>query len=116
VRCSALSFASNKKASSQGEKRLKTWAALLIFLRPAPKLDLAPGRLERIRSRLPWFHRASPSTTLHETVASTDADTLMQERSNVKSFFRRDIPWQVQWAQLTLNGQQYENLCGTDQT
>jgi hypothetical protein len=29
-------------------------------------------------NRLPWCHRASPSTTRYESVKSTDADRLMQ--------------------------------------
>ena len=50
---------------------------LLIF----PKLmmlelELAPALRSKL-NRLPWCHRASPSTTLHETVISTDADKLM---------------------------------------
>jgi hypothetical protein len=28
-------------------------------------------------NRLPWCHRASPSTTRHESVKSTDADKLI---------------------------------------
>jgi hypothetical protein len=44
-------------------------------------------RPERIRGRLPWRHRASPSATLHETVKLTDANKLMQEHGSVKNFF-----------------------------
>ena len=61
--------------------------ALLIFPRHPPGLELAPGRPERIRSRLPWLHRASPSATLHETVVSTDADKLIDMLSSVNSYF-----------------------------
>ena len=34
--------------------------------------------------RLPWFHRASPSTTLNETVISTDPDKMMCRGFSVK--------------------------------
>jgi hypothetical protein len=38
---------------------------------------------------LPWFHRASPSTTLDETVdhLSTDADRLIDDLRRVKWIF-----------------------------
>jgi hypothetical protein len=39
-------------------------------------------------NRLPWCRRASPSTTRHESVKSTDADKLMQTRINVKTFLK----------------------------
>jgi hypothetical protein len=58
------------------EKGLKNSSALLIFPRHPPGLDLAPA-LKLHLNRLPWRHRASPSATLHETVASTDADKLV---------------------------------------
>ncbi len=45
------------------------------------ELELAPD-IENKLNRLPWCLRASPSTTLHETVVSTDADKLI---SNLKS-------------------------------
>jgi len=61
--------------------------APLIFPRHASRLELAPGRPERVRSRLPWLHRASPSATLHETVVSTDADKLIDSLSLVNSYF-----------------------------
>jgi hypothetical protein len=42
-------------------------------------------------NRLPWCHRASPSTTRHESVKSTDADKLMQIGKTVKSFLLPEI-------------------------
>ena len=62
--------------------------ALLIF----PKLmmlelELAPD-IENKFNRLPWCQRASPSTTLYESVKSTDADRLMLKLETVKRFFR----------------------------
>jgi hypothetical protein len=35
---------------------------------------------------LPWCHRASPSTTRHESVKSTDADTMMLKFKSVNKF------------------------------
>jgi hypothetical protein len=49
-------------------------------------LDLAPGHWAWRHNRLPWCHGANPSTTLNETVASTDADTLMTDGWNVNGF------------------------------
>jgi hypothetical protein len=40
------------------------------------ELELAPD-IENKFNRLPWCHRASPSTTRHESVKSTDADKMM---------------------------------------
>jgi hypothetical protein len=55
----------------------KTVVRLLIFPRPMmPELELAPD-IETKFNRLPWCHRASPSTTRHESVKSTDADILI---------------------------------------
>jgi len=51
-----------------------------------PELELAPD-IENKFNRLPWCHRASPSTTRHESVKSTDADKLMQNWKSVKGFF-----------------------------
>jgi len=67
----------NKKAPTQDEKGRQNGCALLIF----PKLmmlelELAPD-IENKFNRLPWRHRASPSTTRHESVKSTDADKMM---------------------------------------
>jgi hypothetical protein len=50
------------------------------------ELELAPD-IENKFNRLPWCHRASPSTTRHESVKSTDADRLMQTAKSVKNFF-----------------------------
>jgi len=50
-----------------------------------PELELAPD-IENKFNRLPWCHRASPSTTRHESVKSTDADKLMQSGGEVKAF------------------------------
>ena len=41
-----------------------------------PELELAPD-IENKFNRLPWCHWASPSTTRHESVKSTDADKMM---------------------------------------
>jgi hypothetical protein len=57
---------------------------------PAPGgtgVELAPGHWAWRLNRLPWCHRANPSTTLNETVASTDADTLMTDSWHVNGFF-----------------------------
>jgi hypothetical protein len=43
------------------------------------ELELAPD-IENKFNRLPWCHRASPSTTRHESVKSTDADKMMLNR------------------------------------
>jgi hypothetical protein len=78
--CPAL-FQGNKKAPTHDEKgRQNGCASLLIF----PKLmmlelELAPG-IENKFNRLPWCHRASPSTTRHESVKSTDADKLISNQ------------------------------------
>ena len=50
------------------------------------ELELAPDA-EIAFNRLPWRHRASPSTTLHETVISTDADKLIEMDCFVNQFF-----------------------------
>ena len=51
--------------------------ALLIFPKPMMLgLELAPV-VEIAFNRLPWCHRASPSTTHHESVKSTDADMMI---------------------------------------
>jgi hypothetical protein len=49
------------------------------------ELELAPV-IETKSNRLPWCRRASPSTTLYESVKSTDADRLMSEPVQVKWF------------------------------
>jgi hypothetical protein len=55
----------------------KTVVLLLIFLKLMMlELELAPG-IENKFNRLPWCHRASPSTTRYESVKSTDTDTMM---------------------------------------
>jgi len=50
------------------------------------ELELAPV-IETKFNRLPWCQRASPSTTLYESVKSTDADTMMLNGKSVKPFF-----------------------------
>jgi len=80
-------FQGNKKAPTHDEKGRQNGCALLIF----PKLmmlelELAPD-VENQFNRLPWCHRASPSTTLYESVKSTDADRLMQSFRTVKNYF-----------------------------
>src|SRR5205823_9134028 len=67
----------HKKTSSHAEKRSKIRTLFSFSPDIMPGLDLAPGHPKRIPGRLPWCHRASPSTTLHETVISTDADRLI---------------------------------------
>jgi len=67
----------NKKAPTHDEKGRQNGCALLIF----PKLmmlelELAPD-VENQFNRLPWCHRASPSTTRYESVKSTDADIMI---------------------------------------
>jgi hypothetical protein len=70
-------FQGNKKAPTHDEKGRQNGCALLIF----PKLmmlelELAPD-VENQFNRLPWCHRASPSTTRYESVKSTDADIMI---------------------------------------
>jgi len=79
----------NKKAPTHKEKGRQNGCALLIF----PKLmmlelELAPV-IETKFNRLPWCQRASPSTTLYESVKSTDADILILNLKAVKSFLQR---------------------------
>jgi len=76
----------NKKAPTHGEKgRQYGCASLLIFPKPMMlELELAPD-IENKFNRLPWCHRASPSTTRHESVKSTDADKMMLNLKTVKS-------------------------------
>jgi len=52
------------------------------------ELELAPV-IETKFNRLPWCQRASPSTTLYESVKSTDADILILNLKAVKSFLQR---------------------------
>jgi len=54
------------------------------------ELELAPV-IGTKSNRLPWRQRASPSTTLYESVKSTDADTMMFYIKKVKSF----LHWQA---------------------
>jgi hypothetical protein len=56
------------------------------------ELELAPD-IENQFNRLPWCHRASPSTTLYESVKSTDADKLIQKLKSVKNFFAEIVLW-----------------------
>jgi len=68
-----------KTAPAHGEKGRQSASVLLIFPEPMmPGLELAPG-VEIAFNRLPWCQRASPSTTLHETVVSTDTDKLISK-------------------------------------
>jgi len=77
----------NKKTLSHDEKGRQTIFALLIFPKPMMLgLDLAPG-VEIAFNRLPWCRRASPSTTRHESVKSTDADKLIKNGHSVNIFF-----------------------------
>jgi hypothetical protein len=72
-----LFFFKNKKAPTHKEKGRQNGCALLIFPKPMTlELELAPV-IETKSNRLPWCRRASPSTTLYESVKSTDADRLM---------------------------------------
>ena len=67
----------NKKAPTHKEKGQQNGCALLIFPKPMMlELELAPVTETKF-GRLPWCRRASPSTTLYESVKSTDADRLM---------------------------------------
>jgi hypothetical protein len=50
------------------------------------ELELAPV-IGTKSNRLPWCQRASPSTTLYESVKSTDADRLILNRETVKWIF-----------------------------
>jgi hypothetical protein len=67
----------NKKAPTHKEKGRQNGCALLIF----PKLMMLELELAPVigtkSNRLPWCQRASPSTTLYESVKSTDADRLI---------------------------------------
>jgi hypothetical protein len=49
-------------------------------------LELAPD-IGTKSNRLPWCHRASPSTTRHESVKSTDADKLIYRKLPVNGIF-----------------------------
>jgi len=50
------------------------------------ELELAPD-VENKFNRLPWCHRASPSTTRHESVKSTDADKVLLNMQSVNWIF-----------------------------
>jgi len=55
-----------------------------------PRHELRAGfgtSIELASNRLPWRLRASPSATLHETVISTDADTLISNGYAVNLVF-----------------------------
>ena len=68
----------DKKAPTHVRRGHKDFIVLLIFPKlMVLELELAPD-IENKLNRLPWCHRASPSTTRHETVViSTDADRLI---------------------------------------
>jgi hypothetical protein len=89
-------FPGNKKAPTHDEKgRQNGCASLLIF----PKLmmlelELAPD-VENKFNRLPWCHRASPSTTRHESVKSTDADKMIYLMKTVKWIFKNAFAFQA---------------------
>jgi hypothetical protein len=91
-----LLFQGNKKAPTRDEKgRQNGCASLLIFPKPMVlELELAPD-IENKFNRLPWCHRASPSTTRHESVKSTDADKMI---SNWQS-----VNWKF-WIQKPVDG------------
>jgi hypothetical protein len=50
------------------------------------ELELAPV-IETKFNRLPWCRRASPSTTRHESVKSTDADKMIYFSKLSTGFF-----------------------------
>jgi hypothetical protein len=73
-----------KNPSSHDEKGRQNFYALLIFPKPMMlELELAPD-IENKFNRLPWCHRASPSTTRHESVKSTDTDKMIYPKVSVK--------------------------------
>jgi len=79
----------NKKTPTRDEKgRQNGCASLLIFPKlMVLELELAPD-IENKFNRLPWCHRASPSTTRHESVKSTDADKLISNWQSVNWKFQ----------------------------
>jgi hypothetical protein len=84
-------FRATKKPRLMTRRGDKTIALLLIFPKPAPAglswnwhLSLKPKF-----NRLPWRHRASPSTTRYESVKSTDADRLMLSWKLSNNFFEQ---------------------------
>src|SRR5579862_4735337 len=85
-------FSIIKNASSHREKKRQQSCSSHLFPagnRTDTGLELAPARPRR---RLPWYHRASPSTTRNEFVISTNADRLMHRVSAVNAyFFVRDL-------------------------
>jgi hypothetical protein len=73
----AIDFRATKKPRLNDERGRQIICCFSFFPRlMVPELELAPG-IENKFNRLPWCHRASPSTTRHESVKSTDADKLM---------------------------------------
>jgi len=50
------------------------------------ELELAPV-IGTKSDRLPWCRRASPSTTRHESVTSTDADKMILNAKGVNCYF-----------------------------
>ena len=90
-------FLKQKSPDSQGEGATKRLLRFSFF----PKLmmlelELAPV-IETKFNRLPWCQRASPSTTLYESVKSTDADRLILIPEAVKSFLQRNKGWCRWW-------------------
>jgi hypothetical protein len=78
-----------QKAPTHDERGRQNSCALLIFPKPMVlELELAPV-IGTKSNRLPWRHRASPSTTRYESVISTDADRLIYMVAGVNWFFRR---------------------------
>jgi hypothetical protein len=79
----------NKKAPTRDEKgRQNVCASLLIFPKlMVLELELAPD-IENKFNRLPWGHRASPSSTRHESVKSTDADKMISKWQSVNWIFQ----------------------------
>ena len=82
----AIRFLKQKSPDSQGEGATKRLCSSHFSQADDAGLELAPD-IENKFNRLPWCHRASPSTTRHESVKSTDADKLMQKDKSVKGFF-----------------------------
>jgi hypothetical protein len=79
-----------QKTLPHDEKGRQNFYALLIFPKlMVLELELAPD-IETKFNRLPWCHRASPSTTRHESVKSTDADRMIYRRGSVNRFSRSE--------------------------
>jgi hypothetical protein len=100
----ASSSRKTKKPRLTRRRGDKTIALRFSFF-PKPmtlELDLAPVTETKF-GRLPWCHRASPSTTLYESVKSTDTDRMMYcyKMSNGIFIF---VKWN--WEKLFSGGEQ----------